>query len=266
MNRRTLAELMAVDASVARFGPLGLMTDRRLTDDATIDHLQDLVIGLDLPPAVPNSVREHFDALRHLHIYGAFQPDFFAIVDTEASLMLEHALGARFIEWFGGKVPLVHLKTREAATVETGDFSRLDARFRDDWRLAGDDKFNGSLKALLRWARANDLTERWLGPIWQRQRRWIQIAEQTKPTDKTRLPPDWSDRSEDQRQKWWETDFRPVWESEYLDNERELRNLLSHRTSRIRLTSVDSARSLQALYVIIGSIWSDVPVDPTANE
>lgn len=43
-----------------------------MTDEQTVEHLQDLVIDLDLPAVVSKSVRHHFDALRDLHIYGAF--------------------------------------------------------------------------------------------------------------------------------------------------------------------------------------------------
>jgi hypothetical protein len=255
VKKRTVEQLSAVSEHVARFGPQGLMTDRRLTDAAAVDFIQDLVIEIALPAAVPSSVREHFDALRDLHIYGVFQPEFFAMVVTQASLTLEHALGARFIEVHAGQAPLHRSKTGESELVETDDFAALGDRFAGGWRLEGAQWFNGSLASLLRWAHREGLLRGWLSGIWEPRKGSIQIAALMKEGPERRIPADWDEWDEVRRAEWWEETFRPAWERDYLDNERALRNLLAHRTSRFLTMAPDSAQALRSLAAMITSLW-----------
>jgi hypothetical protein len=270
VNRKSIAELMQVDRRTSIFGPMGLMTDRRLTDESAVDYVQATVADLDLPASVPEAAREYFDMLRHLHTYGAFSYDLFALSASAAHTALELLLGLRFIEWYGGQVPLREHRTGASEVIAADDFARLRRRLgrrrRSDgtggWHLDGDPEFDGSLASLLRWARTTGVLRRWLDQLWSRTGNRVVYAEVTRFGSDRRIPIEWETWTIAEREQWVETTLRPLWEEDYLDNIRELRNLIVHRTSRFITSPIESARSLRRLAEIITSLW---PVSDDAS-
>lgn|GEM_PF-3045045 len=263
MDRRSIAELTKVDSRTSRFGPQGLMTDRRLTDESAVEYIQAIVENLDLPATVPEGVRQHFDTLRHLHTYGSFSYDLFGLSASASNTALEFVLGVRFVEWHGGCVPLTEHRTGASETMQVHDYAqlrpRLGKRRRADgsggWHLEGDPLFDGSLASLLRWARSSGVLRPWLDEIWARAHRNILSSWFTDTGRENRVPSEWQAWSPAERTHWIDTSLRPQWEEDYLDNLRELRNLVVHRTSRFLTTPVESAKSLRRLAELIGSMW-----------
>ncbi|MGD0863839.1 MAG: hypothetical protein ABSA21_13965 [Candidatus Limnocylindrales bacterium] len=262
MNRKTIAELMQVDSRTGLFGPEGLMTDRRLTDESAVSFIQGLVEGLDLPSSVPEEVRGHFDTLRHLHTYGAFSYDLFGMCASAADMTIEFVLGVRFVEWHSGRVPLVEHGTGKQETVPVDDYAQLVPRLgrrRPDgtggWHLKGDSHFDGSLASLLRWGRTSGVLSGWLGTIWSQAYRNILSTELTQSGSRRRIPAEWETWTSDERTHWIETSLRPDWEQEYLDNIRQLRNVTAHRTSHFITYPPDSARTLRWLAEVITAMW-----------
>ena len=68
--------------------------------DAMEDGLRRLreSVNFDLAPLVPVAVRRDFDRLRTLHAYGLSEYNFFTAAHDLCFLMLEQALGARFLQ------------------------------------------------------------------------------------------------------------------------------------------------------------------------
>jgi len=269
MKRKTIAELMLVDSRTGHFGPLGLMKDRRLIDESALNYVQAIVADLDLPPSVPEQIREHFDTLRRLHIYGAFSYELFGVAASAADVAIELVLGVRFVDWHSSGIPIVEHATGARETVTTDDYAHVSPRFgrkkRDGsggWYLEGDEFFDGSLASLLRWARSSGVLSRWLDGIWAQCARNVLSAELTQSGRARRAPDEWSTWTAEQRNVWVATIMRPLWEEEYLDNLRQLRNLVAHRTSRFLTTPVQAAQSLRWLADLVSCIWpaSEEPV------
>ncbi len=262
MERKTIAKLMQIDSRTGHFSPHGLMTDRRLTDASTVEYIQAMVADLDLPSTVPVQVREHFDTLRRLHTYGAFSYDLFGLSASAADVAIELVLGVRFVDWHSSGIPMVERATGARETVIADDYAHVSLRFgrkkRDGgggWCLEGDELFDGSLASLLRWVRSSGVLRLWFDGIWAQCATNVLSAELTQSGPSRRAPDEWSAWTAEVRDLWVTTVMRPLWEEEYLDNLRQLRNLVAHRTSRFLTTPVQSAQSLRWLADLISCIW-----------
>lgn len=122
LRLRSATELTKVDRRVRMFTSLGLAAWAPMSDDDAIVLAQQRLRALKLHASVPDVVTRHFDALCELQLYGCFVYDFFAMVITLTSLAHELALGAKFVEVYGGKVPLVRRGEADRAVLEVTSF------------------------------------------------------------------------------------------------------------------------------------------------
>ena len=179
-NSSDYEDLIRPDPVTAHFGPNGLMTDRVLRPEGSATFLTDVIRRAELSAGVPDDVRSTFERVRELFRYGVFRYPFFTVADHVAWTIPETALGVRFVERYDGKVPLVHdnkevvLETDRYRTVAEALELRGRHPHRNGWRLRGHEgigkprSFNGSYRALLDWAYAEELLAPWLNGRWDR--------------------------------------------------------------------------------------------------
>jgi hypothetical protein len=154
----TFQQLITPDKASESFGPL-VPPERRL------QMAQAELARLDLADVVGPQSRQSFERLRTLFIYGLLCYDLFTVVDDLSFLLLEQALGERFVEYYGGCVPLVDSDGVVDELVVQGFQEVYDAvrggRQRTGWKLrtppGPDMNFRGSLGDLFRWARRVEL-------------------------------------------------------------------------------------------------------------
>jgi hypothetical protein len=163
---RTLEELQAPDEGALPFSSWGL-GGKLDPHDAAI-YQQETVAQVDLAPEVPESVRKLFERIRTVFSYGVLCYDLYTVADDLTHQTLEHAFRERFIEFYGGKVTFVDGNGAEHNVVAT-TFGKLhDLALtshhlnRLKWRLRLRNSpeplfFNGMLKTLVKWARAEGL-------------------------------------------------------------------------------------------------------------
>lgn len=116
-------------------------------------------------PAVPENVRTILDRCRDAYVAGADAYGLFTSAMLQASIALEAVLGARFLAHYPGGVPLSRTVTGDTALLSAGWYNEIPTALRqrgmysrgDGWRLVGYPQFDGSLRALLGWARAENL-------------------------------------------------------------------------------------------------------------
>ncbi len=170
MKVRTIEDLTAPGDAVRRFTPWGLSTTHQMTPESSAQFIQGMVADCDLAPEIPEHVREHFDRCRTLHIYGIFEAayGFFTAAAQLAFFTLEAGLGAAFVREFPTGVPMTRRKTGESRTIPAGrTFADVFEALNEGWRVQGDpqlesmefewNRFNGSMKSLMTWARAKGL-------------------------------------------------------------------------------------------------------------
>jgi hypothetical protein len=109
-----------------------------------------------------------FERLRLLYVYGCFQYDFFTVANDLAPIVLEAALGERFVSCYEGTIPMVDT-TGRVETFPASDFKTVydrvtgpEFRKRTKWRLRSSRghqsmQFSGNLTDLLGWARMEGL-------------------------------------------------------------------------------------------------------------
>ena len=222
MRIRTFEELVAGDQRVRRFTHMGLLTAHESTLAYALHYVQALVAGCDLAPQVPDEVREFFERVRELHVYGYFAYGFFSVAFAQAHLAVELALKVRFVAHYGGRIPLVERHTGATAELVVDNYAWLDEALRGDgpysqyrhyprgakkgWDLRGHAEFNGSLNTLFQWAIAeNHLVGRQVAVV--------------------------------------------------ADALRELRNLVAHPTGGMTVMPPDSARAICGAAEVINRLW-----------
>jgi hypothetical protein len=161
MDIKSLDELREPDERTLKFQPLGLGGRMRPKDAAVFQ--QQVISHAELVPAVPELVRNGFEQLRTLYAYGVLCYDFFTVAYDQAQLALEFALRERFVEFFGGIVPLSD-GSGSAQDVPAATFQQVHEAIRRTRRprlrvqRTGEFiSFNGMLDSLMRWARAEGL-------------------------------------------------------------------------------------------------------------
>lgn len=117
---------------------------------------------LGLADAVGPNTRQSFERLRTLFCYGLLCYDLFTIVDDLSLLLMEQALGERFVEYYKGRLPLVY-KDGSSDELNVNGFQQVrDALNRGGshcrgWMLEVSPGttmyFRASLEQLLSWAR-----------------------------------------------------------------------------------------------------------------
>ncbi len=165
MRIRTLAELMALDPRVAHMPRIDFATGTIGNEDDPAGVIQEMVSGWDLVPEVPEYVRGYFEVCRALHVYGSFVYEFFTVATERAELIVEMALGARFLVEYESGVPLDNATTGATATLHPGGYSEVPWALRRNgshpraqgWRLHEHPQFDGQLHGLLAWARREGL-------------------------------------------------------------------------------------------------------------
>ncbi len=167
MDIRTFAELTTPDERSLRFTPLGLAPGG-LSPENAAEFQQRSIAAADLIPAVPEGTRRSFERLRTMHAYGVLCYDLFTTVADQTWVVLEQALRERFIEFYGGVIPLVRRDGAES-TFSTSDFEAINKAFRQGgshakggWQLRLRNQGTSmqlpqTLDPLLRWARREQL-------------------------------------------------------------------------------------------------------------
>ncbi len=168
MKIRTFEELAKADERTRRFTPHGLATSAMLTPESTADFQQRAIAHVELASAVPEGTRDSFERVRLFHSYGVLCYELFTITDDLTWIVLEQALRERFIDFYGGQIPIVDKKGMTAA-FPAADFEILSSAFRwggshaKGWQLslaAGIRvRMPLTLAPLLRWARAVGLLD-----------------------------------------------------------------------------------------------------------
>jgi len=116
---------------------------------------------------VPEGTRSSFERLRTLHSYGVLCYDLFTVADDLTRVVLEQALHERFIEFYGGKIPLI-AKNGAESRFAASDFEAVIRAFRPGgshakgWQLRLRTQGTSmplptTLRPLLRWARQEGL-------------------------------------------------------------------------------------------------------------
>ncbi len=158
---KTLAELQEPDEASLYSTPWGA-SGRTRPEDAAL-YLQYSVSRLELAEQVPESTRKSFERLRTLYAYGVLCYDLYTVAGDLARLVIEQALRERFLPFYNGAVTFVHDRDDSERVISAQNWEELRAAIpAGQWRLrlrSGHEpvRFNGMLKSLLRWARAEGL-------------------------------------------------------------------------------------------------------------
>jgi hypothetical protein len=265
---RSLAELAEVDPTTARFSPAGLLTEHRMKPEASAEYVQAMIADARLATEVPGDIRTAFERLRDLHTYGLFVYGFFTIADAAAWMFIETAVGARFVDWYSNRVPLIRGTERTALeapafrSVAEALGPRGSHPWRAGWRLEGHAKheggrfFDASYASLMRWARREGLLHRWLETRWDAHAESIQNAVLTRvrPPDYS-IPDDWSAFDDREKAEWWSEWRDRVWERDQIDTLVALRNLSAHAMPGHTIMPVNSASTLRTVAGFVDALW-----------
>jgi hypothetical protein len=166
---KSLEELRQVDERTLRFAPLGLVLGGTMRPEDAALYQQEVISHAELAPGVAESTRVTFDRLRRLYAYGVLHYDIFTVVEDQTYLVLEHALRERFVDFYGGAVPMEDGvgQPHTLQVMQVGELfkqirkvSRPRGPRRQRLRLRGTGElieFDGMLDSLLRWARGEGL-------------------------------------------------------------------------------------------------------------
>jgi hypothetical protein len=216
---QTLAELGSIDPILQRLTPWGLATGTRiLTPEAAAEYHQ-RTVDVELAPHVLESTRKSFERLQQTHVAGILNYDLFTVAEGYSLLILEQAFAERFVNYYGGRIPLVN-KTDETDYLENvivfdqvfDALNKGGSHARGGWKILSLKKpgvgleFSGNFRHLIDWARHEGLLH------GQRFRRM--------------------------------EDFLV-----------DVRNAVAHPTSYSRRANLDSAQSIRQVAEIINRIW-----------
>ncbi len=150
-----LQELQTPDEATLAFNSFGF--GGRLQPEDAADFQAAAIARAVLAEDVPEDVRNNFERARKLHLYGVLEYEFFAAAGDYALLVLEGALRARFLAFYGEGIPLVRGEVEELLRARTFEDVRAARRA----RLRGADGTTHRLPlgadALLSWARREQL-------------------------------------------------------------------------------------------------------------
>lgn len=122
MEIKRRVELPRPDPRVLHFSPYGL-AGGEVDPELSLEYVQRLVADCELHSGVPDDVRYQFEVVRLLHVYGHFAYEFFTIAVVHAQLLMEMALGVRFLQAYPDGVRLVHAKSGERALLSVSSYA-----------------------------------------------------------------------------------------------------------------------------------------------
>jgi hypothetical protein len=154
---QSLDDLLRADEMTLRFAPGGLLTAGRLRPGDSLGHLQNSVDQARLVADVPGDVRENFDRLRKVYLYGLLEYELFTVAEDFAYLVLEGAFRMRFLTYYDFKIPVSRKGIPETLDVDSFD-ALLDGKRGCRLRSKeGEHDIPMGLPYLLLWARREGL-------------------------------------------------------------------------------------------------------------
>src|SRR6266478_2021838 len=167
MEFRSFEDLVMPDERTLRFTPIGLSTGGLMSPQGALDYQQRTIGQADLVAAVPEDTRASFERLRTLHTYGVLCYDLFTVAGDQSGFVLEQALAERFVDYYGGQVPLVSGDRTAVLTVSRFEqvydaLNRGGSHAKGGWTLQlprsrGTMRFRGTFRHLFDWARREGL-------------------------------------------------------------------------------------------------------------
>ena len=127
--------------------------------------LQRMIEHAEPVETVPEPLRNNFERLRTLHMYGLLCYDLFTVVDEQALLLTEQALRTRFVDLYGHRITFAKAgeEDRQLEAPWFADvYDAVRSREYRGWRLRlrnGETmaRFDASTKSLYQWARSEGL-------------------------------------------------------------------------------------------------------------
>lgn len=120
---------------------------------------------------VPEYTRKLFAQVRSVYNYGIFSYELFTVAADMSWLVLDHALGERFVTFYDGNIPLVRVGSGERRTLPAPNFQAIYDTL-SSWRRKGPKadpwhvelrssgrpfRLSPSMRGLFDWARAEQL-------------------------------------------------------------------------------------------------------------
>lgn len=261
--RRSLAQLRALARNVAMLAGLS-------DENVAADWVQELVEHSEITDRAPDDVRAAVDVAVELHTYGMFAWVFFTAATLQARLTRELALGFRFLEFYGRRVPVEQRVNGQIIATDVLDGSelrvvreRLGNRGshprRNGWRVVGHSDFDGGLTSLYHWARRENVLRPWLDRMWAghsprtRETVFFYGVEQERPIPPR--PADFSEWTNEQRERWFQHEFRDGWEARLIRREVDMRNDAAHPTMQAVYMPTWSANEIEALASFVNLLW-----------
>lgn len=142
--------------------------------DVAAQHQVATIERTELAAVVPEAIREYFDRVRRLHVYGLLEYEFFSAACDLSLFAIEAALRVRFVEFYAQRLPVIAKGRRVArgtppeqlTTFRGAEATHLVRSFDDVWKAAphwqlrsdrGVHPIPTNLAALLAWARREGL-------------------------------------------------------------------------------------------------------------
>lgn len=263
MKVRSWVEFTKVDDRVTRFYG-GLLTDSALYPEAAAEVNQARVAGLDLPNAVPEAVRQYFDAARSAYSYGAFAYDLFAVSAAQASFAEEFALGERYLASLPGPVRVRNRLWGEEKSFMPTRFRSIfeelarDGRYpkRAGWERIDPRNPPMGFGALLEWARKSGIFAAWLHQRWSFARAPMYSMAMTNEIPSF-VPLEWNQWGQATRDEWWIRKARRQWEDDQFGAIRYLRNAAAHPDFPVVMSPVTAFHRLEAVFDLIRAVWAE---------
>ena len=167
---KTLDALCTPDSASLKTAPLafpGPWTDPNV---AARSH-QLAIVRAVLVDEVPEYTRKLFARVRSVYTYGIFSYELFTVAADMSWLVLNHALGERFVTFYDGKIPLVRSGSGERRTLPAPNFQAIYDTLTSWWRRGPNAdpwcvelrstgqplRVSPSMRGLFDWARAEQL-------------------------------------------------------------------------------------------------------------
>jgi hypothetical protein len=153
-----LRRLQAPDDLSLRFNPLGL--GGRLPPEAAAEFQAAAIAQAVLHPEVPEGIRDLFERVRLLHLYGVLEYEFFTAAIDQVSFVLEAALKQCFLAHYA-ETGITLVRGDEVRQRPLESFKKAQRLAEKAWLLRGrdgtDHEIPRSMSALLAWARREGL-------------------------------------------------------------------------------------------------------------